>query len=401
MADNVTANAGAGGAVFATDDIASVHYPRSKQTWGPDGTANDVDVATGKPLPVQLRTSTGVEPVLIDGAAFTPATSPVLMVGAEFDDVAPGVVIEGRAGGLRMAANRCLYVNLRDNAGNERGLNVDASGNVTVNVTGSLPAGTAAIGKLAANTGVDIGDVDVTSVPADPFGLNADVASATGSISAKLRFIAGTGIPVTGTVTVGSHAVTNAGTFAVQVDGAALTALQLIDDAVFTDGAVFTPAVSKVLGIGMQADETAPASVDEGDIGCPRMTLDRKQIATLYAHTAGGCLTNSQLSTAAVISTAVKASPGQVYGIHCFNNGANEVFLRLYNQTTAPAGTDNANIVYRAMIPGNAAGAGFVVNLPQGIEHATGIGLRVTGAVGDTDTTVLAANEVMVTVLYK
>jgi len=37
----------------------------------------------------------------------------------------------------------------------------------------------------------------VTSVPADPFGANADAASATGSISAKLRFIAVTGIPIT------------------------------------------------------------------------------------------------------------------------------------------------------------------------------------------------------------
>lgn len=54
----------------------------------------------------------------------------------------------------------------------------------------ALPAGTNAIGKLAANSGVDIGDVDVTSVPTDPFGANADAASATGSISAKLRGIA-------------------------------------------------------------------------------------------------------------------------------------------------------------------------------------------------------------------
>jgi len=35
-----------------------------------------------------------------------------------------------------------------------------------VDVVGSLPAGSAAIGKLAANSGVDIGDVDVTSLPA-------------------------------------------------------------------------------------------------------------------------------------------------------------------------------------------------------------------------------------------
>lgn len=40
------------------------------------------------------------------------------------------------------------------------------------------------------------------SVTADPFGANADAASATGSISAKLRFMSQTGIPITGTVAV-------------------------------------------------------------------------------------------------------------------------------------------------------------------------------------------------------
>ncbi len=66
-----------------------------------------------------------------------------------------------------------------------------ASGNpMPVNVISALPAGANAIGKLAANSGVDIGDVDVLSVPADPFGANADVAvaaGAAGSIQAKLR----------------------------------------------------------------------------------------------------------------------------------------------------------------------------------------------------------------------
>lgn len=42
-----------------------------------------------------------------------------------------------------------------------------------VDVVGALPAGTNAIGKLAANSGVDIGDVDVTSLPAIPAGTNA------------------------------------------------------------------------------------------------------------------------------------------------------------------------------------------------------------------------------------
>lgn len=44
----------------------------------------------------------------------------------------------------------------------------------------------------------NIGNVDIVTVPADPFGANADAAtSGAGSINAHLRFIAATGIPVT------------------------------------------------------------------------------------------------------------------------------------------------------------------------------------------------------------
>ena len=45
-------------------------------------------------------------------------------------------------------------------------LAINATGQITVaSIAGALPAGTAAIGKLAANSGVDIGDVDVTTIP--------------------------------------------------------------------------------------------------------------------------------------------------------------------------------------------------------------------------------------------
>lgn len=49
-----------------------------------------------------------------------------------------------------------------------RGAQIVATGTDTFNVTvnAALPSGTNAIGKLAANSGVDIGDVDVTSLPA-------------------------------------------------------------------------------------------------------------------------------------------------------------------------------------------------------------------------------------------
>ena len=58
-------------------------------------------------------------------------------------------------------------------------------------------------------------------------------------------------------------------------DDPAVTSLQLLDDAVFTDDAAFTPGTSKGLIFMAQADETGSDSVDEGDAGALRMTLTR------------------------------------------------------------------------------------------------------------------------------
>lgn len=76
---------------------------------------------------------------------------------------------------------------------------------------------------------------------------------------------------------VPSHAVTNAGTFAAQVDGAALTALQLIDDSIFVDDAAFTIGTSKVnvSGGAVVAHGAAPDAADAGDAGAPIMNRHR------------------------------------------------------------------------------------------------------------------------------
>lgn len=62
MTDNMDVNDRAlASQTIALDDIAGVKVQRVKATWGPDGTMNDVDVATGKPMPVQLRGSDGTD----------------------------------------------------------------------------------------------------------------------------------------------------------------------------------------------------------------------------------------------------------------------------------------------------------------------------------------------------
>lgn len=60
MADNVAVTPGTG-ALIATDDDGTAQHQYVKLEWGPDNTQNKTDVASGKPLPVQLRGSDGTD----------------------------------------------------------------------------------------------------------------------------------------------------------------------------------------------------------------------------------------------------------------------------------------------------------------------------------------------------
>ena len=118
MADNVTANAGSGGAVFATDDIASVHYPRGKVVWGPDGTANDTAAASGKALPVQGEAehdaATTGNPVLVGGEARATDGTPVTSGDAArltLDTLGKVVMVQGAAHAQQIASASVNFTN--------------------------------------------------------------------------------------------------------------------------------------------------------------------------------------------------------------------------------------------------------------------------------------------------
>lgn len=154
MADNAVLNSGSGGITLSLDELTGpIHVQRVKIQYGTDG--NATDVSDTNPLPIDdaggsltvdndgtfvvqengaaltaLQLLDNV--VIVDDAAFTPGTTSVSMAGFTFDDTAPDSVNEGDAGAARMSANRNIYVQLRDAAGNERGLNVDASGQLAV-----------------------------------------------------------------------------------------------------------------------------------------------------------------------------------------------------------------------------------------------------------------------------
>lgn len=113
MADNVAITAGTGTAI-AADDVSSVFYQKIKLDGGGDGVSAPITGDTANGLDVDVT------------------RLPALPAGD-------------------------------NNIGN-----VD----IVTLPTVELKAGTATIGKLAANSGVDIGDVDVVSLPALPAGTN-------------------------------------------------------------------------------------------------------------------------------------------------------------------------------------------------------------------------------------
>jgi hypothetical protein len=113
--------------------VLSVRQDTAAALGGADGDYQPlITDANGRLHVLDANTTSMAAAVVVDDAAFTPATDSVMMAGAEYDDTTPDSVDEGDAGALRMSANRNLYTQIRDAAGNERGVNVDAQGRMAV-----------------------------------------------------------------------------------------------------------------------------------------------------------------------------------------------------------------------------------------------------------------------------
>jgi hypothetical protein len=274
------------------------------------------------------------------------------------------------------------------------GLDVDVtrvSGNVTViqataanlNVTAALAAGTN-----------NIGDVDVLSVVpgtgATALGKAIDsVAGATDTVVA----IAAVRDDALTTLTPadGDYVplrTNSTGALHVNVASGGIAGI--------ADDAAFTPGTSEVLPVGLQADETAPDSVDEGDIGCPRMTLDRKQIVTPRPHASGGLSIFRSLDLDET-EEDIKTSAGQLYGYYFYNAAASARYLKFYNATAANVTVGTTTPVLTIPVPATTAGH---VSFEHGIAFGTAISAAVTTGLADNDTGAPSANDFILNAFY-
>ena len=410
MADNTTLNAGTGGDVIATDDIAGVKYQRIKISVGADGSATD-NAATA-PLHVRLSdgsasvdtlpvSNAGTFAVQVTGSALT--SLQLLDDAIKSEDAAHS---SGDAGIPALSVRNDSDTSLAGTTGDYTPLQVDSNGYLKVNVkAGGATGGTSATDDAA---------FTVASGSGTPI---MGVASADAVDSGDVGVVG-----MTTTRSLKTVVTNSSGT--------------IIDPQ--TDDAAFTPAsglVSVIAGI-VTAD-----SVGSGDAGAIAMTTGRAMHVAVQGTVAvtdnSGSLTVDNSGTFAVQSTnqastnligdvgisgartsggttifrsidideteeEIKATAGQIYWISAINLTATVVYLKFYNATAAnvTVGTTTPVLTFPVPSSGSTSGGGFVLSIPNGIAFGTAITVAATTGIADNDAGAPAANACVINIGY-
>lgn len=96
-------------------------------------------------------------------------------------------------------------------------------------------------------------------------------------------------------------------------------------------------------------------------------------------------------------AASIKASAGQLYGVHVFNNAGYPVFVKFYDTASAPT-VGTTTVVF---VTGVQAGQARDVVIPAGLAFTSGIGIAIVKGIADSDATSVAASDCVVSVAYK
>jgi len=370
---NVTLNAGSGGATLGTDTVT--------------GTPN-IDYQV-----VKLSISAaGVAPTTV--SASNPLPDNLAQVGGNATKTNSG---NGSAGSLNvyLATDQPTLTNAQP---------VLQSGSWTVTANLGTIAGAATAAKQPALGTAGTASADVISVQgvASMTPLKVDGSGVTQPVSGTFwqatQPVSGTFWQATQPVSAASlplpsgastaakqPALGTAGTASsdvITVQGiASMTALKV-------DGSAVTQPVSGTFWQATQpVSGTVTANAGTGNFNIVRALT-----------TSGGASYNNAIAPATPAVTTVKASAGNLYGIVAFNLLATPVYLKFYDASSVTLGTTACT--FQFMVPGNAGGAGFVIELPVPRSCANAIKYAVTNAIATTDNTGITANSVIVDVAY-
>lgn len=369
MADNVTLNPGVGGAVAATDDVGGVHYQKVKLDVGGDGlsvpvtgalpvSADALPLPTGAASEVTLAALNAKVTAVNTGAVVGTVTA---NAGTNLNTSALALEAGGNLADIKTA------VQMLDNciAGSEAQVDV---------VSSALPTGAATEVTLSAlNTKVTAVNTGAVTVAASALPTGAATEATLSALNGKVTAVN------TGAVTVAASALpTGASTAALQGGGlpAALGA-----------------------GGGLKIDGSGTALPISGTITSIAAGANLIGDVAIGNRASGGATPYSYISDGTDF-VSVTDGATTLYAISCTSTDATVVYIKFYNKATAPDPSAETPVL-RFAVPSAATGAGFVWNVPQGMDFPTGLGFALVTGAADTDETAVSANEVMVNLVYK
>lgn len=207
-------------------------------------------------------------------------------------------------------------------------------------------------------------------------------------------------VAVSGTVTANLSATDNAVLDAIQA------AVELIDNAISgtemqVDVVAALPAGTNNIGdVDVLTLPAIPAGNNNiGDVDVASIAAGTNLIGDvgIQARTSGGLDLKRDLDLDET-ELEIKASAGQLFGWYIYNDGAAEVYVKLYNETAANVTVGTTTPVLTFAIP---AGSAANILSPIGIVFSAGICAAATTEVADAGTTAPAANQVVANFFYK
>lgn len=375
MADNVTSNPGAGGYVFATDDIGGVHYPITKVSFGALETATPVDPTN--PLPVSLHAN-GLPFAFATGGAATLGDYgiPALVKRRDADS---SVSSDGQymtmncdeEGRVKVATKPASYAPVTGNVTSATStVFVDCSrfSNLMIHCKGTFSTVNCTFeGSLDSTNGTDGTWFGVQAIRS-----NANtIETTTGNLSAAPAYAWELSVNALKYFRVRATAWTSGtqtwtfipGTYATEpIPGAQVSGTQPVSGTV-TINAI--PAGTNNIGLVSPAPNTTATPA-----------------CSVYAN-------------AALTVANVKASAGNVYGGYVYNPAAAVTYIQFYNTAGTP--TLGTSVVWSLPVA-----AGGILPIPPGAialaNHATGIGIGASTTATGAGTPGTAP---IVTIFYK
>lgn len=326
----------------------------------------------------------------------------------------------------------------------------DGGGSVTVDGSVSITGSVAVTGtfwqatqpvSLASVPSHDVTNVGTFAVQAAQSGTWTVQPGNTANTTAWL--VTGTGGTFPVTDSGGSLTVDNAGTFAVQVDGTALTRLTDIETntdscAVVGNGAAATAqrvtiandstgilagvttvttvtTCSTVTNLSQLGGQAIAMGTGTRSAGTQRVTIATDDVVPITDNSGSLTVDMPAVTTggASIFRSIdldeseeeIKGSAGTLYGGIVLNLATGVRYLKLYNATAANVTVGTTTPVMTIPIPTQAAtanGAGFTIPIPAcGVAFDTAITVAATTGVADSDTGAPGANEVVVNLFYK